>query len=569
MTVARVCTMFEGWNVFLQFVRPSARTAVRRLVRACPRIPLTPDGESMKTYATRRSVVAMTALACAFLPAPQPAAADVNFRLVAATGDPAPGGGTFDRFSAALINEAGHVAFEGRAAASTDWGIFTAADGTLYPIVRPGDDVRGLAGYHHVGLKGPGLNRGLHGFNNNGEVAWHSLIADSSAMPTDAIFVGDRDRTDLVLWQGTPVQGYPGRTYDQPAASFYPVALGGAGQIAVLGVSPDGTGHAFDMYRFDRSTQQLHPLNLPAILRSISTPAANRVGQIALTTGSPYDFVWRGNPGGQGVVLAGDPPDGPEVPLPGGGSYRGAGSAAINARGTVVFSGLEAGLESGQGVWLAPAGGAVQTVAHAGQPAPGIPGATWSGFTNAMRINDRGEIAFIATVFRPDLNATVEGVWAGSPSDLRLIALAGQAAPGTTNVFDDFLGTSLALNNNGQVAFSAGFPNIAVGNIDGIWASGPDGTLGLVAQLGQTLTADGRDFVMTALRLASGNGADGGNGGAFNDRGELVFTNGNPLATSAGQVFVAIVPEPTALGAALAFLAVVQSRRRPRRPHQG
>jgi hypothetical protein len=95
----------------------------------------------------RLALVLVAALAAASASGDEPS----RLRRVAATGDPAPGGGVFDRFGAeampivAPVNARGDVAFFatlGRAGA--DEGFFLWSRGRVTAVAREGDRVAGV-----------------------------------------------------------------------------------------------------------------------------------------------------------------------------------------------------------------------------------------------------------------------------------------------------------------------------------------------------------------------------------------------------------------------------------------
>lgn len=141
---------------------------------------------------------------------------------------------------------------------------------------------------------------------------------------------------------------------------------------------------------------------------------------------------------------------------PGGGTFEHFGVesqpvvAPPNARGDVAFfASLLRGAAS-EGFFLATAGGIIK-VAVEGDRAPG--GGVLSGFGRhpIPSINSAGSVAFAAAVSK---GRTVEGIFVSSHSTLRAVAVAGEPAPGIpsgTFASLDFP----ALNDRGDVAFLA------------------------------------------------------------------------------------------------------------------
>ena len=124
--------------------------------------------------------------------------------------------------------------------------------------------------------------------------------------------------------------------------------------------------------------------------------------------------------------------------------------APPNARGDVAFfASLLRGVGS-EGLFLATARGIVK-VAVEGDRAPGGGALSGLGRHPIPSVNANGDVAFAAAVSK---GGTVEGIFVSSRGMLRAVAVAGQAAPGIlsgTFASLDFP----ALNDRGDVAFLA------------------------------------------------------------------------------------------------------------------
>jgi hypothetical protein len=109
-------------------------------------------------------------------------------------------------------------------------------------------------------------------------------------------------------------------------------------------------------------------------------------------------------------------------------------------------------------------------------------------------INNAGDTAFATLLFGIGQFGSSGAVVAESNGMLRLVALHGQTAPGTTRVFarsaEDNFGRP-ALNNCGQVAFRG---ITAPGSQPGVWSEA-GGTLHLVSRLGLTAPGTGNTFI--------------------------------------------------------------------------
>ncbi|MDX2147049.1 MAG: GC-type dockerin domain-anchored protein [Planctomycetota bacterium] len=92
-----------------------------------------------------------------------------------------------------------------------------------------------------------------------------------------------------------------------------------------------------------------------------------------------------------------------------------------------------------------------ETVAFSGSPAPGTPaGVVFASSFTPPTFDDSGRLGFRANLAGPGVSATNDsGIWLGQPSDLRLIARTGSAAPG--------LPAGVNYASFGPIVFSNGF----------------------------------------------------------------------------------------------------------------
>ncbi|HMB33572.1 MAG TPA: choice-of-anchor tandem repeat NxxGxxAF-containing protein [Methylomirabilota bacterium] len=136
---------------------------------------------------------------------------------------------------------------------------------------------------------------------------------------------------------------------------------------------------------------------------------------------------------------------------PGGGALSGFGRhpvPSVNAEGSVVFAAAVSKGKTVEGIFLSSRG-VHRAVAVAGEPAPGMPSGTFASLDFPV-LNDRGDIAFLATVRRG--RDTVEAIHMRRGGRLRKIVGQEDPAPagGTFAAFG-----APALNNAGVVAFAA------------------------------------------------------------------------------------------------------------------
>jgi hypothetical protein len=136
---------------------------------------------------------------------------------------------------------------------------------------------------------------------------------------------------------------------------------------------------------------------------------------------------------------------------PGGGTLSGFGRhpiPSVNAEGSVVFAAAVSKGRTVEGIFESSRG-QLRAVAVAGQPAPGIPSGTFASL-DFPALNDRGDVAFLATVRRG--RETVEAIHLRSGGRVRKVVGQEDPAPagGTFAAFG-----APALNNRGVVAFAA------------------------------------------------------------------------------------------------------------------
>jgi hypothetical protein len=132
------------------------------------------------------------------------------------------------------------------------------------------------------------------------------------------------------------------------------------------------------------------------------------------------------------------------------------------------------------GIWSGSVG-ALSLVARKGSQAADVAaGLKYTDFGNKLALNSEGEIAFYGQAHDSNRNGA-NGVWVGKPGELVAVALSGDTAPGTGG--RKFAGASNPdINNEGEIAFTAYLDGGAPNN-QGVWAGKPD-SLELVARKG-------------------------------------------------------------------------------------
>lgn len=220
----------------------------------------------------------------------------------------------------------------------------------------------------------------------------------------------------------------------------------------------------------------------------------------------------------------------------------------VNNKAEVSFSAI---LDDGtRGLYTGPAEN-LRLLARTGDAAPGRAGMNYDYFYGT-RINDRGEVAFLADT-APDDDNSYAVYLAKSKKAPELIAAAGLPAPGTGGdvVFGNWFSDPI-LNKDGQVAFFATLDGPGSRGPDdyAIFATGHSGDLRLIARYGDPFEVAPGD-VRTILAL-SPNGVLGTHELTFNEDSNLSFlakfTDG-----SEGLFTATVLPEP---GAAILLLGI-------------
>ena len=190
-------------------------------------------------------------------------------------------------------------------------------------------------------------------------------------------------------------------------------------------------------------------------------------------------------------------------------------------------------------------------------PAPGTDAGTVFAGLSAPILNGAGDVAFHATLAGPGVTpANNQGIWIGSPGNLRLLVRQGAPAPGTADgiVFGNLTFSQPAINGVGQVAFSAELagPGVTDDNSQGIWVGSSADQLTLYIRKGGTIAiAPGDERSVIALdfvsQLGSSSANQDGRASGFNDSAQLAFraffTDGSNGVFVAG----AAPPTPTVL----------------------
>lgn len=460
-------------------------------------------------------------------------------------------------FGLPAINPVGtRIAFTGLYNAG-DEGIFLDDNAALSHLILFGDDLGGsLSGGFDAFLQ-PTVGAGNH-------VGFVGLYDGSD----EGAFLGSSNATlGSIALLGQTLPNPPGAPLSFDA--FYSgVQVNPSGRVAFLsddselntGVFSNASGSLTTIATFDDPIA-----NSSSLIDFPSQPVINASGRVAfqseLDSGGSA-ILYRDPAGALTAIAESDQPG-----APGSTDWDSLSiQPGVNADGHVAFRATyDSG--SGRGVFVFD-GSSVDPVATLATIAP-TTGQNFTNFTTPV-MNDAGQVAFIGNY------VTGEGVFLGDTSTLDMIALSGDAAPGTLAA----LGTSynfsafnsgsaglsgLALNAAGRVAFVAVLDD--TGGSEGIWATLPDGSLVLIAVVGQTWDLDGdgpgtATRVIESVGLLTGSGGADGRATSLSDDGLLTFRLQFTNASGGSEgVYVVTIPEPRLAGMFLLGLIPLMRRR--------
>jgi hypothetical protein len=186
-------------------------------------------------------------------------------------------------------------------------------------------------------------------------------------------------------------------------------------------------------------------------------------------------------------------------------------------------------------------------VAREGSHAPGTPGGTSFRELDRFTLNNAGQTALMADLAGNGVDMTNDsGIWSERSGALSLVVREGTQAPGLLEgiTFKSF--GNPALNDAGQIVFSATVAGIGVDetNNEGIWGTDRAGFLQLIAHKGQSLEVSPGEF-RTIDEVYFDPGGFSGNSDGFNNLGQLAFWAG--FTDDSSGIFVSnavAIPEP-------------------------
>jgi len=389
---------------------------------------------------------------------------DVRHTIVAASGTAAPIGGNYFLFFNARLNSRPEVTFDAILSGPSSTGVFVGDGRTTRTIALGGN---------------PDPTAGNFGFVINPFITPDgNVVFDANS---SSIFMSNNRAIVPLVQDG-----------DQAAigGTVTPIghAVNDAGAIAYLALVSGSTATQ-GIFRTDGAqtvTIARDDIDAPTGGRFVSLrdPVLNNRGQVAFEaemSGGSADFgIFRGDGANLLPIFVAN-----QI-APGGATFEDFGNPAINAHGEVAAVASLTNSASRLGLFVSD-GTQAGAIALDGQPAPkGGNYDSRAGFSQPLRINDRGEVAFHVGLAGGTSN---QGIFRGNSEHTTTVALAGAMAPGTTGTFQTF--HDIKLLNDGRIAFVATLA-VGVGGVDftnnmGIWIGTSDEDLQLVVRTGQVI----------------------------------------------------------------------------------
>ncbi len=540
-----------------------------------------------------------------------PALADGPFRTVVLQEDPVVGipAVEYSRFAPAWIDKDGNAVY---------YATVTGGSGSY----RVWSETGGLSLEYRTETPAPGTPLGTEldlirriVVNKLGQVAIVSdldgpypLVQNSN---DSAVWSNTSGGLQLVAREGSTAPGGPvGALFDN-LASFTEPVLNSNGKMAFLAdMKTDATigvtvtnrrgiwrgSNSGDLALVVRKGDQIPGAAVGQLHNGFTSPTINENGELAFVgfrtgtgiTGANNSVVWAESGGSFSIAAEQGSPVGAAIPgATFGGSFQ---DLTMNTNGTLVFKNS---LGTGAGgvtsaddstLWKGVSG-SLELLAREGTQAPDTPAGALFSFLSKPVINSNDQIAFFAGLQTGAGGVTTDndrGIWSTASGSPELVVRTGDPAPGVPGGIFQYV-SGAGINDAGQVVF-VGSLEIGTGGVvapyhSGIWAQLPDGTLSLVARVGDSIDVDdgpGVDNrILTGINYTGNNsvfGNDVGRSQYFNEQGQLVFI-GHFEGSAGGYgdqgVFVwdsnlVDIPEPTSLwllGAGMFFLAGWSRRR--------
>ena len=499
-------------------------------------------------------------------------AADATYRVVARTGQAAPGGGTFLSFSSPVITPEGRVAFtaslSGILSLRGVWSEGVSGMNNLQLAAKQGNAIPGVNNTS-IGAVSQSASPII---NASGEIVFHTPIVGAQAQFGEhAILRHTAQGLQSVAMPGQLVSlpcggiGCQRWITDLPGLGY---AFNAAGQVAFLAkvagtaINDDNddllllrTGNAIQVVIREGDTP---PGTFGVVFggMAITMPQLNGNGEIlvrnylqSVNTNTSYWSVWRGGPGSMSIVAA----QNWLAPVGGtfSGNFIGFGTMGFNNAGQALFvqSVLNNQGDLNSGLWLNQ-NAQTQAVSLNGMPAP--TGLTYNypdSFTGS--INASGVIAYNATVQGPGVNFSNDRVLIRRmPNGAEtLIVREGNQVPGFLNgvVFSNPAWSGERVLNDGRIVFQSGLsgPGVHAGNDQAMWITRHGAAPALLLRTGQTMVIGGQLKSVQDFGASFGAGPETGGRTAVSELGQVVM---RVTFTDATQAIIVASPESACPG---------------------
>lgn len=505
---------------------------------------------------TRAGAAVLVAVAGACSSAAPALAADVHYRVVARSGQAAPGGGAFDAFSAPRITPDGRVAFRASLSAiggpTGIWSEGMTGMQQLELVAFEGDAAPGPAGMGFAEFPAA-MSMVL---NAAGELAFAAKIdGPQTEYGEVGIFVHSAGGIDTIAAPGSFVQtGCGGMCQRWLAGVTGSLAFNDASQVAFAGTI-DGTGinssNASVICRADATgvdvlLQEGEPApGMPGfeLIDSFgSSPLMNNLGEVVASRYITTDGVeqrwsiWRGTPGTMDVLAYEGYPS-PMNPLFMGNAV-GTGNVSVNDANMVLFeqSVDTPGPGASQGLWLSHPT-FLATACYEGQPAP-------NGLTYAMHdagwgpeIGADGALMFRAKLAGAGVNLSNDTAMILEDADgaAHILVREGSQAPGmlagVTFKHVGNMGSRLIGPTAAVVTGTLEGPGIHAGNDESLWLMDIGFGKTQLLREGQAMVVGGALRMVESFGWMQGNGEQAGAATGASALGQVAchveFTDGS------------------------------------------
>lgn len=502
----------------------------------------------------------------ALLLAPTTLADVYDFRVVAESGDPAPGslGGNFIWFSAVALNASGQVAFradtDGAIAESGFWKTAFNNPQSIQLIIGQDYPVPNSGGQHFGTFSASYYSPHL---NDAGNVGFSAPVGDEITNSGIFRMVNGTIETIAIPGQAVPGVG-PGVTF---AALLNLIAFNDDNLVATRGhLTGPGVNESNDsglfltwfggfqlVAREGSPAPGLPGTTFGPIEESMPLLANN--GQIAFDVGlngadAGDSSRWRGYPGLLSTMVK----EGDLTPIGGtfGGSTPDFWTMSLTTNGAAFVESIEGLAGSSRGLWVDAGGpnGEVLALAFQGDPAP----VGMYDLISKVDIDTAsdGTTVFVARVAGPGITATKNTLLLraklGEPTEVLLREGTPAYGFGAGVEFDEMLDLatfpSFANNDSGWTLIRARVRGLGINDTNniGVWTIDPQGEIHFIARTGMLLSLYGEPArLVKSLRPTFGVGPQSGRRSSINDTGDvglsIDFTNGD------SAVVVAQLPE--------------------------